>query len=163
MSAIRANIRGWSVSRLTGKTRWIDGKGEKIGDFLYKNSVNNNAALIEIKKPQSSVVKKYRDGVYGPHDDLSGGVTQVLDQRYHFTRKFPLHQSDNDWHGENEVADYEVDCVLIVGTMPTEKDQRRSFHLYRKNSHGVRIVTFDEVLEMLKSLVTYLSATRFHE
>lgn len=136
--------------------RRIDGKGEKIGDFLYKNSVNNNAALIEIKKPQSPVVKKYRDGVYGPHDELSGGITQVLDQRYHFTRKFPLHQSDNDWHGENEVADYEIDCVLIVGTMPTEKDKRRSFQLYRKNSHGVRIVTFDEVLAMLKNLLAYL-------
>ncbi|SFU73001.1 FoF1-type ATP synthase, membrane subunit b or b' [Aliiroseovarius crassostreae] len=136
--------------------RRIDGKGEKIGDFLYKNSVNNNAALVEIKKPQSPVVKRCRDGVFGPHDELSGGVTQVLDQRYHFTRKFPLHQSDNDWHGENEVADYEIDCVLIVGTMPTDKDQRRSFQLYRKNSHGVRIVTFDEVLEMLKNLLVYL-------
>ncbi|WP_434288832.1 Shedu immune nuclease family protein [Celeribacter sp. SCSIO 80788] len=151
---------GYPVVCVNGQSyvggRRIDGKGEKIGDFLYKNSVNNNAALIEIKKPQSPVVKKYRDGVYGPHDELSGGITQVLDQRYHFTRKFPLHQSDNDWHGENEVADYEIDCVLIVGTMPTEKDKRRSFQLYRKNSHGVRIVTFDEVLEMLKNLLAYL-------
>ena len=31
-----------------------------------------------------------------------------------------------------------------------QKDQRRSFQLYRKNSHGGRIVTFDEVLERLK-------------
>lgn len=151
---------GYPVVCVNGQSyvggRRIGGKGEKIGDFLYKNSVNNNAALIEIKKPQSPVVKKYRDGVYGPHDELSGGVTQVLDQRYHFARKFPLHQSDNDWHRENEVADYEIDCVLIVGTMPTERDQRRSFQLYRKNSHGVRIVTFDEVLEMLKNLLGYL-------
>jgi len=155
---------GYPVVCVNGQSyvggRRIDGKGEKIGDFLCKNSVNNNAALIEIKKPQSPVVKKYRDSVYGPHDELSGGVTQVLDQRYHFTRKFPLHQSDNDWHGENEVADYEIDCVLIVGTMPTDKDQRRSFQLYRKNSHGVRIVTFDEVLEMLKNLLEYLQTAK---
>ncbi len=139
--------------------RRIDGKGEKIGDFLYKNSVNNNAALVEIKKPQSPLLKKYRDGVFNPHDELTGGVTQVLDQRYHFVRRFALHKSDNDWHGDDEVADYEIDCVLIVGTMPSETDQRRSFQMYRKNSHGVRIVTFDEVLAMLKNLLHYLQTT----
>ena len=150
---------GYPVVYVNGQSyvggRRINGTGEKIGDFLYKNSVNNNAALIEIKKPQSPVVKKYRNGVYGPHDELSGGVTQVLDQRYHFARKFPLHQSDNSWHGKDEVADYEIDCVLIVGTMPTDRDPRRSFQLYRKNSHGVSIVTFDEILEKLKNLLAY--------
>lgn len=78
----------WFVS-INGQSyvggRRIDGKGEMIGHFLCKNSVDNNTALIEIKKLQSPVAKKYRDDLYGPHDELSGGVTQFLDQRQHFT------------------------------------------------------------------------------
>lgn len=140
--------------------RRIDGKGEKIGDFLFKNSVNNNAALIEIKKPQTPLSKKYRDGVSGPDDELSGGVTQVLDQRYQMLRTFPLKQADNEWHGENEVNDFEIDCVLVIGVMPTEKEKRRSFQLYRKNSHGVKIVTFDEVLQQLKNIHKFLGASK---
>lgn len=151
---------GYPISFVNGQSyvggRRIDGKGEKIGDFLVKNSLSNNAAIIEIKKPHTPIVKKYRDGVFGPHEELSGGITQVLDQRYQLIGNFAQHQKDNDWWGENALSDFEIDCVLIAGTMPTEKDQRRSFQLYRKNSHGVRIVTFDEMLSQLKQVLGYL-------
>ena len=136
--------------------RRIDGKGEKIGDFLVKNSISNNAALIEIKKPQTLLVKKYRDGVFAPHDELSGGITQVLDQRYQFVSNFARHMKDNEWWGKNALADFEIDCVLIAGKMPEDKDQRRSFQLFRKNSHGVRVVTFDEMLAQLRQVLGYL-------
>lgn len=142
---------GYPISFVNGQSyvggRRIDGKGEKIGDFLAKNSLSNNAALIEIKKPQTPLLKKYRDGVFAPHEELSGGITQVLDQRYQFVSNFAQHLKDNEWWGENALVDFEIDCVLVAGTMPIDKDQRRSFQLYRKNSHGVRVVTFDEMLD----------------
>ena len=151
---------GYPISFVNGQTyvggRRIDGKGEKISDFLVKNSISSNAALIEIKKPDTKLLKPYRGGVFAPHDELSGGITQILDQRYHFARRFTLHKADNDWSGENEVADYEIDCVLIAGIMPKDKDQRRSFQLFRKNSHGVRVVTFDEMLDQLQQVLVYL-------
>ena len=151
---------GYPISFVNGQSyvggRRIDGKGEKIGDFLVKNSISNNAALIEIKKPQTPLLKKYRDGVFAPHDELSGGVTQVLDQRYQFVSNFAQHMKDNEWQGENALADFEIDCVLIAGTMPADKDQRRSFQLFRKNSHGVRVVTFDEMLAQLRQVLEYL-------
>ncbi len=151
---------GYPISFVNGQSyvggRRIDGKGEKIGDFLVKNSISNNAALIEIKKPQTPLLKKYREAVFAPHDELSGGITQVLDQRYQFVSNFAQHMKDNEWWGENPLADFEIDCVLIVGTMPDDKDQRRSFQLFRKNSHGVRVVTFDEMLDQLRQVLAYL-------
>ena len=69
------------------------------------------------------------------------------------------HLKDNEWWGENALADFDVDCVLIVGTMPQDKDQRRSFQLFRKNSHGVRIFTFDEVFRQLEQILGYLKAS----
>lgn len=151
---------GYPISFVNGQSyvggRRIDGKGEKIADFLYKNTLNNNAALIEIKKPQTLLWKNYRVDVHGPHEELSGGITQVLDQRYRFASNFAQHRNDNEWYGEDEVADFEIDCILVAGTMPTDKAQRKSFQLYRKNSHGVKVVTFDEMLEQLKQVLVYL-------
>lgn len=151
---------GYPISLVNGQSyvggRRIDGKGEKIADFLIKNSISNNAALIEIKKPHTPLVKKYRDGVFGPHEELSGGITQVLDQRYHFVGNFAQHMKENKWWNQNAVSDFEVDCVLVAGQMPTEEAEKRSFQLYRKNSHSVRIVTFDELLRNLKQLLGYL-------
>jgi hypothetical protein len=63
---------------------------------------------------------------------------------------------ENKWRNENAVADFEVDCVLVTGQMPTEEAEKKSFQLYRKNSHSVRIVTFDEILGNLKQLLGYL-------
>ena len=156
---------GYPISLVNGQTyvggRRIDGKGEKISDFLVKNSISSNAALIEIKKPATPLLKPspYRDRVFAPHDELSGGITQVLDQRYHFVANFSQHLKDNEWWGEHALADFDVDCVLIAGTMPNDKDQRRSFQLFRKNSHGVRIFTFDEVFRQLEQILGYLKAS----
>lgn len=155
---------GYPISLVNGQTyvggRRIDGKGEKISDFLVKNSISSNAALIEIKKPSTPLLKPspYRDRVFAPHDELSGGITQVLDQRYHFVSNFGQHLKDNEWWGENALADFDVDCVLIAGTIPEDKDQRRSFQLFRKNSHGVRIFTFDEVFQQLEQILEYLKS-----
>jgi hypothetical protein len=48
--------------------RKLSGSGEKIADFLVKNSLTNNTALFEIKTPQSKILndKPYRAGVYTP-------------------------------------------------------------------------------------------------
>lgn len=135
----------------------IDGKGENIADFLFKNALNNNAALIEIKKPQTPLLKPYRDSAKGPHKELSGAIVQVLNQKYELARRFDQMRTDNDWHGENEVNDFDIDCILVAGTMPSDKMDRRSFQLYRKNSHGVRIVTFDEILHQLKQVHEYMN------
>jgi hypothetical protein len=134
----------------------ITGRGENIGDFLYKNTMNNNAALIEIKKPSTPLLREYRQNVYGPHHELSGGIVQTLNQRHELTNNFPIAKMNNKWHGDSEVNAFDIDCVLVVGTMPKDDHQRRSFQLYRRNSHVVNIFTFDEVFQKLNQLISYL-------
>jgi Domain of unknown function (DUF4263) len=111
---------------------------------------------VEIKKPQTPILKEYRDGVYAPHGELSGGTAQALDQRYRLTANFAQHARDNKWSGNAALENYEIDCVLVIGLMPEDDDQKRSFQLFRKNSHGVKIVTFDEVLQQLKQIHEFL-------
>jgi len=52
---------------------------------------------------------------------------------------------------------YAVHCCLIVGQTPEEADQKKSFELFRRNSKDGEVVTFDELLEKLRQLYTFLS------
>jgi hypothetical protein len=128
----------------------LGGSGAKIADFLAKNPTTDNAALIELKTPQSDLLapRPYRgtekaNPVYPPHVDLSGAVAQVLDQRHRLQKDIATHLSNN--RGLT-LTTYHVDCVVVVGRLPDDEDRKRSFELYRQGLKDVRVVTFDELL-----------------
>lgn len=138
--------------------RGFTGHGDKIADYLFKNSLTNNIALVEIKKPTTPLLRgsAYRDGVYGPSADLNGAVTQVLDQAYQLTKSLTgLKESSRRW----DLESYAVSCFVVAGRTPPpdEADKQKSFELYRANSRNVTIVTYDEILERLKLLHEFLS------
>lgn len=136
--------------------RRLSGGGDKISDYLVKNGMTNNAALVEIKTPQESLLNKspYREGVYTPSAGLSGALTQVLDQKY----KFQMDINTLKAHSKTyDLETYAVHCVLIVGTTPKDDEQIKSFELFRGNSKDVTIITFDELLQKIKLLHEFLS------
>jgi copper chaperone CopZ len=138
--------------------RTFAGGGDKITDFLVKNSVTHNSGLIEIKAPSMRLLsKEYRQAVFAPSPDLAGAVTQVLDQKYRFQKEIA---SLKDNSGITDVESYSVNCVLIAGVTPPQRDQVKSFELFRDNSRQVLVVTFDELLEKLRHLYKFLSLDR---
>ena len=134
----------------------LSGDGEKITDYLIKNGVTNNLALIEIKKPSSTLLNKtaYRGSVYCASTELTGSVTQVLDQCYQLQQNIASIKSNNRIY---DIESYAVHCILIIGTMPNDEDERKSFEIYRRNSKNVQIITFDELLLKLKQLHGFLN------
>ena len=150
---------GYPVIKLQDKAvvggRDFSGSGASITDFLVKNRMTHNAALVEIKTPQAELVspKVYRQGVYAPHQDLVGAVNQVLDQRVKFERSFTTSRGEEP---ELELEAYGVGCVVIAGTTPMDKTRVKSFELFRSNSKNVDIITFDELLAKLKELRDFL-------
>ncbi|WP_085919987.1 Shedu immune nuclease family protein [Halomonas sp. CSM-2] len=135
--------------------RKLSGNGEKITDFLVKNSLTNNTAIFEIKTPQTGILNKtpYRDGVFTPSADLSGSINQVLDQKYQFQKQIAQIKENTRLY---DIESYAVHCCLVIGNTPKGNDQQKSFELFRRNSKDVEIVTFDELLEKLKQLSTFL-------
>ena len=135
--------------------RKLSGDGEKITDFLVKNSLTNNTALFEIKTPQTPVLNKkpFRDGVYTPSADLSGSINQALDQKYQFQKQIAQIKDNSRLY---DIESYAVHCCLVIGKTPDGEDQKKSFELFRRNSKDVEIVTFDELLENLKQLSSFL-------
>ena len=136
--------------------RKLHGGGGKIADFVVKNSMTHNTAIVEIKTPQEKLlnVHPYRDGVYTPSSALSGSINQTLDQKYHFEREI-VQIRGNSQIGNFE--SYSVHCCLIVGTMPLLEERRKSFELFRGNSKSVEILTFDELLYKLRQLRDFLT------
>lgn len=137
--------------------RKLSGDGEKITDFLVKNSLTNNTAIFEIKTPQTPILNKtpFRDGVYTPSADLSGSINQALDQKYQFQKQIAQIKDNTRLY---DIESYAVHCCLVIGKTPDDDDRKKSFELFRRNSKDVEIVTFDELLEKLKQLSAFLRA-----
>lgn len=137
--------------------RKLTGSGEKITDFLAKNSLTNNTALFEIKMPQTILLNKipYREGIFTPSVDLSGSINQALDQKYQFERQIAQIKENRRIY---DIESYAVHSCVIIGKAPGDIDQQKSFELFRHNSKDVQIVTFDELLEKLCQLRVFLAA-----
>ena len=148
------------VSVRSGATvggRGLSGSGDKIADYLFKNSLTNNVALVEIKKPTTRLLeaREYRQGVFGPSKELNGAVSQVLDQAYNLTKNLTgLKESSRQW----DLESYAVSCFVVAGRTPSASDpvRQKSLELYRANSRSVTIVTYDEILERLRLLRDFL-------
>ena len=140
----------------------FSGSGNRFVDFLFKNSLTDNAALVEIKTPRTVLLNKrsIREGIYTPSTYLSGAINQALDQKYHLQRNIVQLQANSN---VKNFESYSVRCYLIIGTLPFDTDPtksaelQKSFELCRGNSKDVEIVTFDELLESLKELHRLLS------
>jgi hypothetical protein len=57
-----------------------------------------------------------------------------------------------------DIESYAVHGVLVIGTTPADRDQQKSFELFRGNSKDITIITFNELLGKLKSLHDFLSS-----
>jgi hypothetical protein len=139
--------------------RTFSGAGEKIADYLFKNALTDNLALIEIKTPRTKLLgREYREGVFSPSAELAGCITQVLDQRYR------LHIELNSKKVNSRRFDleaYAVRCIVIIGKTPEVMDQKKSLELFRNNLHDTLVITFDELLEKLRYLHKFLSPGPF--
>lgn len=137
----------------------LDGSGGKISDFMLKNSITSNIALVEIKKPLTKLLAKgtYRSNIYSISSELNGSIAQILDQAHYLSKHISdIKDESRQWNLET----YDVKCIVIAGRspLPEEYDKCKSFELFRKNSRMVTVVTYDEVLEKLSCLLRFLSS-----
>ena len=130
----------------------------KVTDFIVKNGLTENVAFIEIKTHRTELLKKgkaYRGtDVYAMSSDLSGGITQVLNQRDVFQKHFATLKMQSDEVFES----FNSKCVVLMGSIADlSKKQVSSFELFRSNSKDVEIITFDELLARFKNLKSLMA------
>lgn len=138
-----------------GKTG--NNRGGSNVDFIYENECTQNTAFIEIKTPDTKLLKlssSYRgkedadnNTVYSVDPDLTGGVNQLLNQRNLFIQKKDSIDESNRSHSNFK-------CVLIAGSISTlSTGQKKSFELYRSSLRGVEIIAYDELYQRLERLL----------
>jgi len=131
-----------------GKT--LQNKEGRVVDFLFQNGFQDNFALLEIKTHKKTLLKNspYRKpDVFAYSDDLSGGISQCLDQKKVFLE---------DFGSKERIIDPKA--VLVIGLKSNlDEHQNKCFELLRSNQKNVEILTFDELLAKLKGLLKVIT------
>ena len=86
--------------------------------------------------------------------DLSGAISQVLNQRDNFQKHFAIHKMNT----QEEFETFNSKCVVLMGSIEDlDNSQLKSFELLRSNSKDVEIITFDELLGRFENLKALMS------
>lgn len=131
----------------------LDNKGGNVCDFIYRNKMTQNVALIEIKTPCIEIVgKPYRE-TYSMSLDMSGAVNQVLNYRDELQKNFST--LTRDLEEADTVRAFSPKCVVVIGKISTlNAKQQKAFELYRSSFNNLTIITFDELHQKICDLMS---------
>ena len=131
----------------------LDNKGGNVCDFIYRNKMTQNVALIEIKTPCTEIVgKPYRE-TYSMSLDMSGAVNQVLNYRDELQKNFST--LTRDLEEADTVRAFSPKCVVVIGKISTlNAKQQKAFELYRSSFNNLTIITFDELHQKICHLMS---------
>lgn len=134
----------------------LDGRGENIADFLFRQRLTGGLALVEIKTARTRLLQTapFRGNVYAAHADLCAAISQVLAQRSELTMNF--HARARGAEAEEAHVGH-VHCMVIAGRDPDTQDKRRSLDLFRNATKDVAVITFDELLDKLRAIHRLMS------
>lgn len=133
----------------------MDNTGGKYVDFVYKNKITNNIALIEIKAPTICVMdkKEYRTNVFSASSELSGSVNQLLAYKDTLYKEF----YSRNYVTEDKFEALNFNCFLIVGRIKSiDTNQKKCFELFRNELKAINIICFDELLEKIEAMISIM-------
>ena len=122
----------------------IDNRGGTIVDYMYANSLSENSLIVELKTPATPLLttETYRNRIHGPSRELSGATQQLLHARQTLQEQYLSLMTG----GHTGFNIFGTRALLVIGTLPSDQAEIRSFEIYRNAQRGVEIVTFDELL-----------------
>lgn len=72
-------------------------------------------------------------------------------------------QNATDEHGSLAFSANNIKSILIIGTLPTNADEIKTFDSFRNELKGIEIITFDELLEKIELQIQIMEGTVFTE
>jgi hypothetical protein len=162
-SFVLEHVFSWPTTIVQGKA-YVGGKsvmnaGGNVIDFLMRNRITRNAALIEIKAPTTALLnaREYRTGIHAPSGELAGALMQVLNYKHSLQQEYHALV-----HGQPEPFDsFEPRCAVVIGNASGElsvESKRKSFELFRSQFIGVTIITYDELFSRAEQLLRVLES-----
>ncbi len=141
------------------------GRGNQKGDFLgISESQIKFTVLVEIKKnstsllakrPQSGEHIKYRNSVWLLSDELIGGLSQLQTNRNTWIRNSETRE--NRGLINRQIYTINPKGILIIGNtgeFNNDIEKIETFELFRNGISGIDIITYDELFERAKFIVS---------
>jgi len=135
----------------------VSGRGGQRGDFLTATEAETKfTCLVEIKKPTTSLLQssEYRNGAWGVSKELSGAISQVQVN----CAKWEISGSREDDNRDRMASIFTVAPrgIVVIGNTNqlTNRDMLNSFERNRNSLHNPEIITFDELYQRAKFIVS---------
>lgn len=126
----------------------IDNTGGNEADFVYKNGLTRNAAIVEIKRPDTPIIKETYRQTYSFTSHFSGAINQALNYRDSLAREI-------NSLANGQLNAFSPTCVVVIGRTSefgNEPKKMAVFENYRAVLSNVIIITYDELLLKMKEL-----------
>lgn len=149
-------VQGHSISRY----------GKRVDGLLKTRGLISSLCFAEIKTHKTSLLqsKPYRAGCWAPSNELAGGVCQtqgtVASAVDSIQAKLEMTDENGNPTGE-EAFNYMPKSFLVIGSLDeftheygVNQEKYRSFEMYRRNTSNPEIITFDELYERARFIVT---------
>lgn len=145
----------------------VNSHGKRVDALMKTRGVISNLCFVEIKTHKTALLdsKSYRSGCWAPSRELSGAISQVQGTVALAVENLSSKISLEDNQGnptKEEVFNFQPKSFFVIGSMEefvsehgTNKDKLRSFELLRKNTINPEIITFDELYERAKFIITH--------
>ena len=132
----------------------IGNTGGNVIDFIYRNSLSQNVALVEIKTPCTDIIGNQYRGTFSFSYDLSGAISQVLNYKDKLTKEYYALCHNNS----EPFKVLSPKCVVIIGKIQAlSNDQIAAFENFRNSLSNVIVITFDELYRKITDLIAILS------
>ena len=146
----------------------FNNSGKRVDGLLKTAGYINSLCFVEIKTHKTSLLKnEYRAGCWNISEEFSGAVTQIQNTVYMASKNIQDSvrlKDDKGFFSGEEVFNFQPKAFLIIGKLDEFKhgqevhyDKYRSFELFRKNIFTPEIITFDELYERAKHIVSQSS------
>ena len=144
----------------------VTGAGKRPDAFLKTTGIVSSLCLVEIKTPDSTLLEEhqYRSECWRAADELSGGISQaqktVQKTLENLGAEFRPEDAGGNPTGE-VLYSYRPKSFLLIGSLSQFKAEHGinrekfgSFELLRRNTLEPEIITFDELLERARFIVS---------
>ena len=129
----------------------LSNRGGNLADFIYRNSITQNVALIEIKTPLTPLLGGGYRGTYSLSSELSGAINQVLNYKDSLSKEFYAIRG----HSQDEFEAFNPKCCIIIGKAETlNSSQLSTLENYRNILMNVNVITFDELVQKVRDMLS---------
>ena len=144
----------------------VAGAGKRADALLKTTGIVSSLCLVEIKTPDTRLLESepYRPACWQASKELSGGISQAQKtvQKTLENLGTEFRPSDKDGNPTGEVLySYRPKSFLLIGrlsefdsTEGINREKFGSFELLRRNTLEPEIITFDELLERARFIVS---------